>query len=98
MSSEEGHEAVPVTGLPPGKRYRCGACGNLTRFDIVTTERVVRYWHADLAGDGSVEQEERQAVEVESVTCRWCGSADGIEVVAIPAAARDEPSPTRPAE
>lgn len=74
-------------GLAPGTRYRCGACGNLTRFDVETVERVRRFWHVDLAGHGSAEEEERVEVEVLAVTCRWCGAADAIEVVPAPGAA-----------
>jgi hypothetical protein len=75
-----------AVGLPPGKRYRCNGCGNLTRFDVVSRERVRRFWHVDLAGDGSVEETEHLDVEVESVTCRWCGSGDAIEQVDTPGA------------
>lgn len=71
-----------LPGLPEGKRYRCQACGNLTRFDVETSERVRRFWHAGLGGDGSVEEEERHAVRVESVTCRWCGST-AVDLVAV---------------
>jgi hypothetical protein len=71
-------------GLLPGQRFRCAACGNLTRFDVESVERVRRFWHADLAGGGTVEEEERVDVDVKSVTCRWCGSAESIEIVAAP--------------
>lgn len=75
-----------LVGLRPGTRYRCGACGNLTRFDVESVERVRRFWHADLAGVGHVEEEERSEVTMVTVTCRWCASADAIEVVEAPAA------------
>ncbi len=71
-------------GLDSGKRWRCGACGNLTRFDVESVERVRRFWHVDLSGDGRVEEEERANVDVVTVTCRWCGSRDAIEVVETP--------------
>lgn len=72
-------------GVPtPGEtsRWRCGACGNLTRFDVVRTARVTEYWHFDLAGEFRVEDSETDRSEVQSVTCRWCGRSDLIEVVA----------------
>ncbi len=72
-------------GLPPGKRYRCAACGNLTRFDVESVERVSRYWHVDLAGNGIVEEEARPEVSLIAVTCRWCGAGDAVEVVDAPA-------------
>jgi hypothetical protein len=70
-----------AAGLEPGKRFRCTACGNLTRFDVETVERVRRFWHVDLAGVGTAEEEERLAVQVEAVSCRWCGASDRIEVI-----------------
>lgn len=73
-------------GLEPGKRWRCDGCGNLTRFDVESTERVRRFWHLDLAGDAVAETEEHIDVTVASVTCRWCGSPDAIRVVDAPGA------------
>lgn len=73
-----------AAGLEPGKRFRCAGCGNLTRFDVLSSERVRRFWHVDLSGEGRADEEERLEVTVESVMCRWCGSADQIEVVDAP--------------
>lgn len=75
-----------AAGLEPGKRFRCGACGNLTRFDVLVRERVRRFWHVDLSGEGNTDEEELLEREVESVACRWCGSAEHIEVVEAPGA------------
>ena len=72
-------------GLTPGKRWRCDACGNLTRFDVESTERVRRFWHLDLGGEGAVEEQEFLEVSVGAVTCRWCGSRDAIRVIDAPA-------------
>ena len=74
-----------LVGLRPGTRYRCGACGNLTRFDVETVERVRRFWHVDLSGAGRVEEEHRSEITITHVTCRWCTSTDAVEVVAAPA-------------
>lgn len=71
-------------GLSPGKRYRCAACGNLTRFDVESVERVRRFWHVDLAGTGRAETEDHLDVQVVSVVCRWCGAADAIETIDTP--------------
>jgi hypothetical protein len=71
-------------GLEPGTRYRCGACGNLTRFDVETVERVRRFWHAELSGQARIEEEQHLEVQIVAVTCRWCGSSDGIEMVEAP--------------
>ena len=69
-----------AAGLQDGNRFRCSACGNLTRFDVVATERTRRFLHLELGGEGGVEEEEVLDREVESVTCRWCGRSDAIEV------------------
>jgi RNase P subunit RPR2 len=85
-----GEPVVRAAGLAAGERYRCASCGNLTRFDVESVERVRRFWHVDLSGDGRVEEEERPEVDVVRVTCRWCGSSEQIEVVAVPGAARTD--------
>jgi hypothetical protein len=69
-------------GLPgPEQRWRCGGCGNLTRFDVARARRTVEFWHVDLGGDVVVEDTQVRDESVESVTCRWCGRSDAIEVV-----------------
>ena len=65
----------------PGERWRCGGCGNLTRFDVTRASRTTEFWHFDLAGDHRVEERETSAEHVESVSCRWCGRSDAVEVV-----------------
>lgn len=76
-----------AAGLEEGNRYRCTACGNLTRFDVVATERTRRFHHQELAGPGEVEEEEVLERTVEAVVCRWCGRDDAIEVEAVAAGA-----------
>lgn len=63
-------------------RWRCGGCGNLTRFDVTRTRRTTEFWHFDLAGDHVVEEETLRDESVETVSCRWCGRDDAIETVA----------------
>lgn len=63
-------------------RWRCSRCGNLTRFDVVRTTRANQYWHFDLGGSVTVEEEQALRDEIESVTCRWCGATDTVELVA----------------
>lgn len=63
------------------QRWRCGGCGNLTRFDVARSRRTTEFWHFDLAGDHEVEDTQLREEVVESVTCRWCGRADAIELV-----------------
>jgi hypothetical protein len=64
---------------PP--RYRCGACGNLTRFDVTVTRRTRSFHHYTVGGELAVEDEEVLDEVVEDVTCRWCGSGSAVEVV-----------------
>jgi hypothetical protein len=59
-------------------RYRCTACGNLTRFDVTTTRRTRAYHHFTVGGDLAVEDEQVLDQRVESVTCRWCGSGSSV--------------------
>jgi hypothetical protein len=75
---------------PDGRhRWRCSACGNLTRFDVVQSRRTAEFWHVDLAGNAHVEESETLESAIEAVSCRWCGRSDAIEVVERPDAAAD---------
>lgn len=64
--------------------YRCDGCGNKTRFDVIETKRVKTFLHFTLGGEPRVEEEEVLERAVESVVCRWCGSAG--QVAEVPAA------------
>ena len=63
------------------QRWRCGGCGNLTRFDVTRSRRTTEFWHFDLAGEHRVEETQVHDEAVESVSCRWCGRNDAIELV-----------------
>jgi hypothetical protein len=63
-------------------RYRCGACGNLTRFDVTTTRRTRGFHHYNLGGELTVEDEQVLDEVVEDVSCRWCGHGRSVEAVA----------------
>jgi hypothetical protein len=77
-----------ASALPTAEsRWRCTACGNLTRFDVVRTTRTREYVHADLSGEARVEEREVLAETIEQVTCRWCNGVNTIELVARPASA-----------
>ena len=88
---------MPVPPPTSDSRWRCGACGNLTRFDVVRTRRLREYVHADLAGEPLVEESEVLGDVVEHVTCRWCGAVDQVELVPRPAAAAPEAAASDPA-
>jgi hypothetical protein len=76
LSAENGGDAIAEQART---RFRCSQCGNLTRFDVVEFRRTRAYWHYSLGGDLTVEEEEVLSSQRERVTCRWCGSSDGIE-------------------
>ena len=61
------------------RRYRCNACGNLTRFDVTTTRRTRAFHHYSLGGELAVEDEQVLDETVEDVSCRWCGTGKSVE-------------------
>jgi hypothetical protein len=77
-------------------RYRCSACGNLTRFDVVVQRRTREFHHFSVAGELSIEDEEKLAETIERITCRWC-AATGDAIDEIPAAVDAEVEPPRDA-
>jgi hypothetical protein len=61
------------TAVPP--RYRCAACGNVTRFDVTVRRRTKEFRHFTIGGEMSVDDVEVQEEVVEHVSCRWCGAS-----------------------
>jgi hypothetical protein len=62
-------------------RYRCNACGNVTRFDVVASRRTRAFHHYTIGGDLEIEEEDVLDERVEQVTCRWCiASGDKIAI------------------
>ena len=59
-------------------RYRCTACGNLTRFDVVRFQRTTEFYHFTTAGSLNIEDQKVIEESIESVTCRWCESGDDV--------------------
>jgi hypothetical protein len=49
---------------------------------VSCTRRTTEFWHFDLAGAPRVEESRVVAEDVETVTCRWCGRSDAIDLVA----------------
>ncbi|TMK82801.1 MAG: hypothetical protein E6G57_16825 [Actinobacteria bacterium] len=62
-------------------RYRCAACGNLTRFDVTVTRRTRAFHHYSIGGELSVEDTDVLSEVVEDVACRWCGSGANVETL-----------------
>ncbi|MBV9291055.1 MAG: hypothetical protein JO222_01300 [Frankiales bacterium] len=77
---------MPIALPRDDTRWRCTACGNLTRFDVVRSVRTRDFVHADLSGAQQVEESEVLAETVEQVTCRWCNGVNTVELVARPSA------------
>ena len=63
-------------------RYRCAACGNLTRFDVTSTRRTRAFHHYTVGGELTIEDEQVLSEVVEEVSCRWCNSAKSVEALA----------------
>ncbi len=66
-------------------RYRCTACGNLTRFDVTSTVRTRAFHHYSVGGELTVEESEVLSESVDEVQCRWCGPGGSVEAVTPPA-------------
>lgn len=62
-------------------RYRCSACGNLTRFDVTSTRRSTAFHHFTMGGELVVEDEQVHSEVVEVVVCRWCGPAGSVQAL-----------------
>jgi hypothetical protein len=74
-------------------RYRCAACGNLTRFDITATRKTRAFHHYTVGGELVVENVEVLEESIDEVTCRWCGHGQAIEELAEGELGESEPSP-----
>jgi hypothetical protein len=74
---EPGGPAGTIAGV--SARYRCSACGNLTRFDVTLRRRVRAFHHFSLGGELAIEHEDVLSEEVEDVACRWCGTGREVE-------------------
>ncbi|HEX3426851.1 MAG TPA: hypothetical protein VHT30_12015 [Acidimicrobiales bacterium] len=64
-------------------RYRCIACGNVTRFDVTVTRTTRSFHHFTVGGDLAVEDEAVLTEHVDQVSCRWCGSGHAVEAVPV---------------
>ncbi|MCB1256922.1 MAG: hypothetical protein KDB26_07450 [Microthrixaceae bacterium] len=61
-----------------GTRYRCEACGNLTRFEVTATRTTRAFHHYTVGGELSVEDLEVVSEQLDSVICRWCGTGSNV--------------------
>jgi len=82
--SAPAETSAPAPGSDPAagpNRYRCSACGNLTRFDVVTSRRTKAFHHYSVGGELTIEEVDVLQESVEEVSCRWCGNGKAIEVL-----------------
>jgi hypothetical protein len=68
-----------MASVPSLARYRCTACGNITRFDVTVTRTERAFHHYTVGGDLDVEDREVLAEHVDAVLCRWCGHGRSVE-------------------
>ena len=59
-------------------RYRCDGCGNLTRFDVTTSQTTRAFHHYSVGGELEVEETTILSHHVDEVVCRWCGHGRSI--------------------
>ncbi len=59
-------------------RYKCEACGNITRFDVTETRTTKSFYHYAISGQLNIEDVEVVRSEIDSVECRWCGHGKNI--------------------
>ncbi len=71
-------------------RFRCTACGNLTRFDVTTSRTERAFYHYSVGGDLEVEDLTVLDEHVDEVSCRWCGHGRSVETVLEPGESADE--------
>ncbi len=88
MTADTSSAPVETGGTPAGAdaatgqaRYRCAACGNLTRFDVVTSRRTRAFHHYSVGGELSIEEVDVLDETVEEVSCRWCGNGTSVEIL-----------------
>jgi len=77
---DQGPETVAAS-LAGVARYRCTACGNLTRFNVVSTRRTRAFHHYTIGGDLSIEDEEVLDESIDEIVCTWCGSGAQVELL-----------------
>jgi len=57
-------------------RYRCTACGNLTRFDVTATRTTRSFHHYTVGGELQIDDVEVLSESISDIRCRWCGTAE----------------------
>ena len=81
MTSTVAGQRGGTVGAVTSGRYRCTACGNLTRFDVTTTRRSRAFHHYTVGGELTIEDEDVLSEVVEDISCRWCGTGRAVETL-----------------
>lgn len=81
MAEQEEDKVSTIDELIRHPRYRCTACGGLTRFRIKRSVLVETYYHQTVAGDIIPETPVVLSDEIISVECVWCGHGKGVEEI-----------------
>ena len=63
------------------QKYRCSACGNLTRFDVRSTQTTRAFHHYSIGGELAIEDVIVLSEQIDDVSCRWCDSSTHVVVV-----------------
>ncbi len=77
------------------ERFRCDACGNITRFDFEVVEHSKAFYHFGIGGELNIEDLKIIDRKVVEITCRWCGHGKAISKFDD---AAGEPDSSRPEE
>jgi hypothetical protein len=59
-------------------RFRCDGCGNLTRFDVTTSQTTKAFHHYTVGGELELEDVQVLSHHVDAVSCRWCGHGKSV--------------------
>lgn len=70
-------------------RYRCDSCGNVTRFDVTTSQTTKAFHHYSVGGELEVEEVTVLSRTVDAVGCRWCGHGRNVVEISEDEAAAD---------
>ena len=54
-------------------RFGCDGCGNVTRFDVTSSQTTKAFHHYTVGGELEVEETTVLSRHVDEVVCRWCG-------------------------
>ncbi len=77
-------------------RYRCESCGNVTRFDVTTSQTTKAFHHYTVGGELEIEEVTVLSRHVDEVVCRWCGHGRNVVETAEDELASGTPdSPSR---